>query len=407
MKKTILSCIWLAAVTLGCFTARAQAPQTTPPAEPVRIACVGNSITYGAGLKHRDTDAYPAVMQRLLGDGFEVRNFGHSARTLLTHGDKPFVREAEFRDALAFLPNIVTIKLGTNDSKPWNWQYKDEFIPDMEAMIDSFQALPTHPQVYLCLPIPALVGRWGITDSIISTEVIPQIRAVAEKRHLPLIDLYTPLKPYPELLADSIHPNRAGACIIAEEIVRRLQADGDTSVQNAVIATIMARRSVRKYTDQAVPREQLQLIAECGVHAPNGMNKQPWAVRIVDQPEYINGITALFKAANPKMAEDPDFKNMFRNAPAVIFVAAPGESGQLDCGLLGENMILTAQSLGLGTCCLGGPIRFMTSAKEAAPYLQRLDLPEGYNLLYALAVGYPDEQPEAKPRDLSKIQFVE
>jgi nitroreductase len=184
-------------------------------------------------------------------------------------------------------------------------------------------------------------------------------------------------------------------------------ADEATASQNAVIETIMARRSVRKYKDQPVDRKQLQQIVECGVNAPSGMNKQPWEVRVVDQADYINGVTELFKAANPKMAEDPDFKNMFRNAPAVIFVAAPGESGQLDCGLLGENMMLAAQSLGLGTCCLGGPIRFLTSAEEAAPYLQRLNFSEGYNLLYAIAVGYPDEEPEAKPRDMSKIQFVE
>jgi nitroreductase len=184
-------------------------------------------------------------------------------------------------------------------------------------------------------------------------------------------------------------------------------AEADSTAVNAVIENIMARRSVRKYTDQPVERKLLQLIAECGVNAPSGMNKQPWEVRIVDSPDFINGLTELFKAANPKMAEGPDFKNMFRNAPAVIFVAAPGESGQLDCGLMGENMMLAAQSLGLGTCCLGGPIRFLTSSEEAAPYLQRLDLPEGFNLLYAIAVGYPDEQPEAKPRDLSKIRFVE
>jgi lysophospholipase L1-like esterase len=228
MKKTLLTCLLIAAIGIGGTYARtktAKTVKTEQSAEPIRIACVGNSITYGAGLKYRDTDAYPAVMQRLLGNGYDVRNFGHSARTLLNHGDKPFMKEPEFRGALDFLPNIVTIKLGTNDSKPWNWKYKDEFTTDLEAMIDSFSALPSHPQIYLCLPIPALVGRWGITDSIIHTEVIPKIHEVAEHRQLPLIDLYTPMKPYPELLADSIHPNRAGACIIAEEIVRRLLLD--------------------------------------------------------------------------------------------------------------------------------------------------------------------------------------
>jgi nitroreductase len=186
------------------------------------------------------------------------------------------------------------------------------------------------------------------------------------------------------------------------------EAAADSVAANPVIETIMARRSVRQYTAQPVEREKLQLIAECGINAPSGMNKQPWEVRIVDSSAYIDSLTVAFKAENPRMAEDPGFKNMFRNAPAVIFIAAPGDgSGQIDCGLLGENMILAAQSLGLGTCCLGGPIHFMKTSESAAPYVQRLSLSEGYELLYAIAVGYPDEAPEAKPRDAEKVKFVE
>lgn len=176
----------------------------------------------------------------------------------------------------------------------------------------------------------------------------------------------------------------------------------------SVVETIMARRSVRKYTDQPVEREKLQQITECGINAPSAMNQQPWEVRVVDNAEYINGITKVFKKANPKMAEDPNFKNMFRNAPAVIFIASPKDgSGQLDCGLLGENMILAAQSMGLGTCCLGGPIAFMKTNTEAVPYLESLGFSDDYELLYAIAVGYSDEDPAAKPRETSKVKFVE
>lgn len=186
------------------------------------------------------------------------------------------------------------------------------------------------------------------------------------------------------------------------------QAAEPQEEKNQVIETIMARRSVRKYKDQPVEREKLQQIVTCGINAPSGMNLQPWEVRVVDNADYINGITELFKAANPKQAEDPNFKNMFRNAPAVIFIASPADgSGQLDCGLLGENIILAAQSLGLGTCCLGGPVGFMKKSAEAAPYVERLKLPEDYQLLYAIAVGYPDETPDAKPRKAEKVLFVE
>lgn len=177
--------------------------------------------------------------------------------------------------------------------------------------------------------------------------------------------------------------------------------------KNQVVETIMARRSIRKYTDRQVERDKLELIAKCGINAPSGMNKQPWEIRIVESKDYIDGVTELFKEANPKMAEDPNFKNMFRNAPAVIFIGSPVQGGgEFDCGLAAENMMLAAQSLGLGTCCLGGPIRFLTTEKSAKPYLDKLEFSPDYKLLIAIGVGYPDESPEAKPRDNGKIKFI-
>lgn len=181
-----------------------------------------------------------------------------------------------------------------------------------------------------------------------------------------------------------------------------------TGEDNAVIEAIMARRSIRQYKDTPVEREKLQLIAECGINAPNGMNAQAWEVRIVDSKEWIDGITEVYKAANPQMASRPGFKNMFVNAPAVIAVAAPDDTyNGVNAGLLGENVMLAAHSLGLGTCCLAGPLRFLQSSEEAAPYLEKLGINPDYVIHYLIAVGYPDEEPAARPRDLSKIAFVE
>ena len=186
-------------------------------------------------------------------------------------------------------------------------------------------------------------------------------------------------------------------------------AESETDTTNQVIETIMARRSVRKYLPQPVNRDTMQVILDCGINAPNGQNKQSWAIRIVDNPEFINGLTEVYKKANPKVAEDPNFRNMFRNAPTVVFIAndTAYDFSQVDCGLLGENMVLSAWSMGIGSCCLGGPIRFMKTDPGAAEYLKRLNIPEGYDLLYCIAFGYPDESPAAKPRDASKVMFVE
>ncbi len=182
--------------------------------------------------------------------------------------------------------------------------------------------------------------------------------------------------------------------------------------KSGVIDAIEARRSIRVYKEVPVEREKLQLLAECGVNAPSAMNRQEWELRIVDSKEWIDDCTATYLKAvegtdKAKYMLTPTFKNIFRNAPAVIFVAAPeGLFSGVNVGMLGQNMMLAATELGLGTCCLGSVQ--MTFAEPAmAEHLASLGFSEGYRLCYALAVGYPDEEPEAKPRDMTKIKFVE
>ena len=185
-------------------------------------------------------------------------------------------------------------------------------------------------------------------------------------------------------------------------------ATSDKSTSDIVIETIMSRRSVRQYQPVAVGRDTMKTILECGINAPNGQNLQSWEIRVVDSPEFINGVTELFVKANPRAAEDPSFKNMFRNAPTVVFIAHDPsyDMSQIDCGLLGENMILSAWSMGISSCCLGGPVRFMKSP-EAADYLKRLGFSEDYELLYCIGFGYPAESPAAKDRDASKVRFID
>ena len=178
--------------------------------------------------------------------------------------------------------------------------------------------------------------------------------------------------------------------------------------QNEVIKNIMARRSVRKYLDKPVEHAKLEAIALAGINAPSAMNWQNWEVRIIEDQKLIADVSEVYKQENPGMVErDPNFKNMFRNAPNLICVCAPSDGNfNLDAGLLGENMMLAAQSLGLGTCIQTGPVRFLLTCEKAKFFLDRLGIPEGYKLLYVIAVGYPDEKPEAKPRDASKVKYI-
>ena len=177
---------------------------------------------------------------------------------------------------------------------------------------------------------------------------------------------------------------------------------------NPVLSSIMARRSIRKYLDKPVEHEKLEVIVRAGINAPSGVNRQPWIVRVVEDQKLIADVTEVYKQENAEQVKrDKGFKNMFRNAPNIICVCTPANGGgELDAGLLGENIMLAAQSMGLGTCCLGGPVRFLLSNEKCKFFLDRLDIPADYKLNYIIAIGYPDEQPDAKPRDASKVKFI-
>ena len=194
-----------------------------PRKDAVRVACVGNSITYGARIKNRSRDSYPSVLGRMLGDRYWVKNFGISARTLMNKGDRPYMKEAVYRQALDFQPHIVVIKLGTNDSKSFNWKHKAGFTKDLQTLVDSFKALPSHPKIYLCYPSKAYMAGESINDKIISDEIIPMIKKVAKKNKLPVIDLHSAMDGKPELFPDKIHPNEEGAKIMAKTVYEAIK----------------------------------------------------------------------------------------------------------------------------------------------------------------------------------------
>lgn len=181
--------------------------------------------------------------------------------------------------------------------------------------------------------------------------------------------------------------------------------------ENPVVEAIMERRSVRKYQDRPVERDLLMRIAECGINAPNAMNAQQWEVRIVDNKEWIQGMSDLqLSMMDPQMVaqmkSDPSFRNAFRNGTALFVVAVkPSPMTFIDAGLMGENIMLAAHSFGLGTCCLGSSARFLNTP-EAAEWLKALQFSEGYEVQYIIAAGYPDEQPQAKPRNKEVIRFI-
>ncbi len=188
-------------------------------AAKIKIACVGDSITAGSGVKDPQK-RYPTQLGQFLGDGYEVKNFGVGGATMIDDGNKPYKQQKAYQDALAFVPDIVVIKLGTNDSKAMNWDTKKaNFTPSAKSLVESFQKANPKAKIYLCLPVPVIgAGNFGIRNEIVQPEIIPLIKQLATDMKLPVIDLYAALDGKPELFPDRVHPNDDGATLIAKAV---------------------------------------------------------------------------------------------------------------------------------------------------------------------------------------------
>ena len=215
--------------------------KTSAP-DAIRVACIGNSITDGHGIDMATQHGYPALLQQKLGDKYWVKNFGVSARTMLNKGDHPYMNEMAWRDALAFQPDVVVIKLGTNDSKPHNWEHGAEFKQDLVQMITSLcpdlADLPKNKKkrakalaeaktkIFLCTPIPAFKESFKIRESIIAKDIIPVQQEVAQEYGLQVIDLHTLFaNDADKMFSDGIHPNEKGVDKMADIIAAALKGE--------------------------------------------------------------------------------------------------------------------------------------------------------------------------------------
>ena len=184
----------------------------------IKVACVGDSITAGVGAKD-PMNRFPTQLASLLGDAYEVKNYGNSGSTMLDDGDKPYKKQKSFTDAVNFAADIYIIKLGTNDSKPQNWPKKANFAPSTKSLVEAFQKANPKAKVYLCTPVPVIAqGNFGINNPVVNDEIIPLIKQTAADLKLPVIDLYTALDNHPDFFPDRVHPNDDGAKLIAKTV---------------------------------------------------------------------------------------------------------------------------------------------------------------------------------------------
>jgi len=228
----ILSITSLLTVCLA-GTANAETPITK-----IKVACVGDSITFGSGIADRNNASYPAQLQKLLGDNFEVKNFGLSGRTMISKSPSAWTKTQQYKDALAYQPDVVLIKLGTNDSKRSEYKQRQNFDHDYSGsarlLIRKFRNLPSKPTVWLMNPVPSFIRHGhSINGAFIEDEILPQIKKVARLTRTPIIDLHSPFLNSPKLFPDKIHPNAAGALEMAKIIAPILQKHGKNAPQPA------------------------------------------------------------------------------------------------------------------------------------------------------------------------------
>lgn len=200
-----------------------------------------------------------------------------------------------------------------------------------------------------------------------------------------------------------------GAALMTACANSTVQSSETSNDADAIERVIMARRSIRQYTNQTISRDTLQQILLCGINAPNGQNKQAYELRVVDNPQLLQEISDAV-ATDTEVRMRRGASTIFAGAPCVIFIARDTtyDISAIDCGLLGENIILKAWSMGIGSCCMAGPTRMMMQSKACQPYMKRLGFSTDYELLYCIVLGYAAESPDAKPRKYDeKIRFIE
>lgn len=203
-------------------------PMKKPKDNAIRVACVGDSITYGFFVRNWKKNNYPAVLGRLLGDAYCVNNFSYTNRAVIKDADYPLVKEKVYKESLDFKPDIVIIMLGANDTKVINWD-RDKLKRDYAGIIDSYLSLESKPKVYLLAPLPFFEVRgkvlYDLRKDIVDNELYPITKDLAKAKDLEFIDVYKVFEGRSELFVDGIHPNAKGSKLLAEKVYEALKAD--------------------------------------------------------------------------------------------------------------------------------------------------------------------------------------
>ena len=261
-----------------------------PKEEPrIKVSCVGNSITYGMRLDDRERESYPAQLQALLGDRYEVGNFGKSGATLLRHGHRPYFDQEEFRQAMDFAGDIVVIHLGINDTDPRNWpHYQDEFVEDYLALVDSLRSVNPKARFLIArmTPIGSTHSRFISGTKTWHGQIQEAIETVAYAAGAELIDFYEPLYPYPWMFPDAVHPDAEGAGILAKTVYQGITGDYGGLQVSPMFSDhmVLPREKPFSIRGKADAGEAVQVTVDGAVFQAVADNRGRWSVEVAPHP---------------------------------------------------------------------------------------------------------------------------
>lgn len=380
----------------------------------IRVSCLGASITEGYGTsKPWSQNSYVGQMSQLLGSGYHVENYGCGGCTMIKKGEKPYWNEKQLQHALRSEPDVVFIDLGGNDAKLVHRIHKDDFVGDACELVRMMQALPSHPRIILMTAIPGFTtDSVQIWDTAIVRDINPRIIEAARQLKIEVLDMHPLLENHPELMPDGIHPNDVGAGIMARKMAWYLQTfpqkpseemtiDGvhyTGDVQwNSTPSSILHRASIRSFTGKPVGNQQIELLLRAGMAAPSCVNRQPWELLVLTDKE-----------TKERLVRGLGGNDFVKTAPVVIIPCVNllkvfnGDTynWMADLSAVSENILIAAQSLGLGGCWVGG----WPNEERVAGLRHEFKLPNHIIPISILPIGYPAGN--VSPKDKWKQEKV-
>ncbi|TRW23516.1 T9SS type A sorting domain-containing protein [Flavobacterium zepuense] len=270
------------------------------PSDTIKVACMGDSITYGYSLSNPGVYSYPARLQDLLPDGYTATNYGSSGKTLLFNSGASYITNANYSNAVNSEPNIIVIMLGTNDSRQITWDaLGSNFIDNYKTMINQLQNLPSNPRIFIALPPKAFSSAFDINETRLASDIRPDIVTVANETGVSVIDVFDASKDTPSAFPDGVHPGESGGLLIAQKVADLILMPQVNITNNQNTLTAPAAIGYQWYkegvkiegatgqTHEAEASGNYSVLIKLNEDNEDRVMSNPLAVNVLSSPEFV------------------------------------------------------------------------------------------------------------------------